>query len=84
MSGSQASHAGFLPMYLLQATRQNSKRQIHTRAAACFLTTPDIVDTNLERELLALPNGRHDDQVDTVAYGAFVAGQQRGRLVWFA
>lgn len=39
---------------------------------------------DLERELLAFPNGRHDDQVDALSYTALVAGKQREPHIWFA
>ena len=36
----------------------------------------------LEQELLSLPNGRHDDQVDALSYAAIVVG--RPRVKWAA
>jgi predicted phage terminase large subunit-like protein len=38
---------------------------------------------DLKAELLAFPNGAHDDQVDAVAYGVEVIRQLRRSEVWF-
>jgi predicted phage terminase large subunit-like protein len=58
--------------------------QARMEAGQVWLPTDAQWLGELERELLAFPNGRHDDQVDTLAYAALVSGQPREPHIWFA
>lgn len=53
----------------LAAARYKSGKIFHPKQAAWL--------HDFEEELLAFPNGAHDDQVDTVAYAARIASQVR-------
>lgn len=77
--------AADLPVKPFQAQRWGSKElravaaEIRLEAGRVWFPTKPWV-AELERELLAFPNGRHDDQVDALSSACIVADKYCGKL----